>query len=119
MSLKRQLKQKYQNFKFSLQTISLPSWMVHPRVRLILFFIIFIFSAAYIANMTASATSGYQVRVLEKQTEALQIDVQKLQVEVADNSSMNNIAGRIAKLNMVVVDNMHYLSVKDASVAKN
>ena len=119
MSLKRQLKYKYQNLKFSLQTITLPAWLTAPAVRLGLFVFIFIFSAAYIVNITSSATSGYQMHELEKKTLALEMEVKKLEVEIADNSSMSSIASRVAKLNMVEATGLTYLASKDSSVAKN
>ncbi len=119
MSIKRQLQFKYQNLLHSLQTISLPSWMTSRTARLAVLSVIFIFSIAYIINTAASATTGYQVNELEKQTATLQNDVQKLQIEIADNSSINNISSRLAKLNMVEVSNVKYLSVKNTAVAKN
>ena len=119
MSFKRQIKYQYQNFKFSLQTISLPGWLTSPYLRLSLFAFIFLFSAAYIVNITSSATSGYQMHELEKKTLALEMEVRKLEVEIADNSSMSSIASRLVKLNMVEASGMMFLADKNSSVAKN
>ncbi len=119
MSFKRQIKHKYQNFKFSLQTISLPAWLTSPYLRLALFSFIFLFSAGYIVNMTSSATSGYQMHELEKQTLSLEMEVKKLEVEIADNSSMASIASRLVKLNMVETPSIVYLADKNNAVAKN
>lgn len=119
MSLKRQLKYKYQNLKLSLRTIALPAWLTTPAVRLVLFAFIFIFSAAYIVNMTSSATSGYQMHELEKKTMALEMEVKKLEVEIADNSSMTSIASRVGKIDMVEAPAMTYLAAKTNPVAKN
>ncbi len=114
----------------SLQTISLPKQLTSHRhggaplhsggktTRLALFSIIFLFSFAYIIKTTASATSGYQMHELEKQTSALETEVQKLQVEIADNSSMNNIQSRLAKLNMIEASGIKYFTVKNTEVAK-
>ena len=119
MSIKRQIQFKYRNLLHSLQTIALPGWVTSRTARFGLVAIIFIFSAAYIFNTTASATSGYQMHELEKQTQTLETEVQKLQVEIADNSSMNSIQSRITKLNMVEASNIKYFSIKSATVAKN
>ncbi len=119
MSIKRQIKNKYQNFKFSLQTISLPGWLNSRAVRVGLFSIIFIFGAAYIFNISASATSGYQIKVLEQKTDSLQDEIQKLEVQIADNSSINSIATRVEKLNMVEsVGVAKQLSFNNNEVAK-
>lgn len=119
MSLKRQIQFKYQNLMHSLQTISVPAWLISRAARLGLFSIIFIFSIAYIINTAASATTGYQVHELEKQTATLETEVQKLQVEIADNSSISSISSRLVKLNMVEGSNVKYLITKNTAVAKN
>ncbi len=119
MSLKRQIQFKYKSLVRSLQTISLPEWLTSRTARVALVSIIFLFSIAYIINTTSSATTGYQMNELEKQTQALQTDVQKLQVEIADNSSMNNIQSRLAKLNMTEAVGIKYLTGKNTVVAKN
>ena len=104
---------------FSLQTISLPQWLTSRAVRVGLFSIIFIFGGAYIFNISASATSGYQMKVLNDKTESLAAEVQKLQVQIADNSSINSIATRVAKLNMVEsVGVAKQLSFNNNEVAK-
>lgn len=118
MSIKRQIQFKYQNLVHSLQTIRVPAWLTSRTARLALFSIIFIFGLAYIINTAASATTGYQVHELEKHTAALQTEVQKLQVEIADNSSMNNISSRLVKLNMVEASNIKYFTTKNTAVAK-
>jgi hypothetical protein len=119
MSLKRQLKYKYQNFQFSVRTMALPAWLTSPLVRLGLLFLILFFGLAYILNITSSANSGYQVRELEKNTQGLQMQVAKLEVEIAENSSINNIASRLGNLNMVAASGMKHLTVKNSAVAKN
>jgi hypothetical protein len=119
MSIKRQIRNKYQNFKFSIQTISLPAWLTSPAVRIGLFAVIFIFGGAYIFNISGSAMSGYQIKVLNDKTESLQAEVQKLEVQIADNSSINSIATRVAKLNMVEsVGVAKQLALKNNEVAK-
>ncbi len=119
MSLKRQLQYKYQNFKFSVQTISLPNWLTHRGIRVSMLLLIFFFSGAYILNMTSSATSGYEMRVLEKQAQTLEMEVRKLEVEIADNSSMTSIASRLGQLNMVEASAINHLAAQHNSVAKN
>ncbi len=118
MSLKRQIQFRYQGMVRSLQTINVPRWLTSKTARLGLFSIIFIFSFAYIIKTTSSATSGYQMNELEKQTLVLEIEVQKLEVEIADNSSMNNIQSRLVKLNMIEAVGIKYFTVKNTEVAK-
>jgi len=119
MSIKRQIQSKYKSLMHSLQTISMPGWLTSKTARLSLVSIIFLFGTAYIINTAASATSGYQMHELEKRTALLETEVQKLQVEIADNSSMSSISSRLVKLNMVEVNNIKYLVIKNTVVAKN
>lgn len=119
MSIKRQIQFKYRSLARSLQTISIPRWLTSKTARLGLFSIILLFSIAYIINTTSSATSGYQMRELEKQTLSLETEVQKLQVEIADNSSMSSISSRLVKLNMIEASSIKYLTTKNMVVAKN
>ena len=119
MSLKRQIQHKYQNFKFSIRTIAVPAWVTSRAMRVGLFFTIFLFGTAYILNITASATSGYQVRELEKNTQSLEMEVRKLEVEIADNSSITSIASRLEKLNMTEATSVKHVAMKSSIVAKN
>ncbi len=118
MSIKRQIKYKYQGFKFSLLSMRLPSWTTSRAVRAGLISIVFIFGGAYIFNISRTATTGYQLTVLNNKTEQLQAEVQKLEVEIAENSSIQSIAARVAKLNMVESSGAKHLSIKSNEVAK-
>jgi cell division protein YceG involved in septum cleavage len=118
MSIKRQIQSKYRNMVHALQTISVPHWLTSTTTRLGLLSVIFLFGIAYIINTAASATSGYQMHELEKQTLSLETEVRKLEVEIADNSSMSSISSRLVKLNMVEASNIKYLAVKNTAVAK-
>ena len=118
MSLKRQIQYKYKNFVSSARSVSLPKWVTSKATRVILSLIIVFFGVAYVLNTTASATGGFEMNKLEKQVEALEAEVQKLQVEIADNSSMSNIQSRLAKLNMVGTADIKYFTVRNTEVAK-
>lgn len=118
MSIKRQIQFKYRNLVHALETITVPSWITSRTTRVGLLAVILLFGIAYIVNTTSSATSGYQMHELEKKMSALETEVQKLQVEIADNSSMSSISSRLVKLNMTEVSNVKYLTVKNSPVAK-
>ena len=119
MSIKRQIQSKYRNLVHAIETISMPQWLTSKTTRFGLLVVIFLFSIAYVVNTTSSATSGYQMHELEKQKLSLETEVQKLQVEIADNSSMSSISSRLVKLNMTEVSNVKYLTIKNTPVAKN
>ena len=118
MSIKRQIKYKYQNIKFSLLSMSLPSWLTSRAMRIGLLSIIFIFGGAYIFSISGSATAGYELTLLNNRTESLKAEVQRLEVEIADNSSIHSIATRVGKLHMVASAGVKHLSLKNNEVAK-
>ena len=118
MSLKRQLQYKYQNLISGIRYVSLPKWIDSFAIRLIFLGFLLIFGTAYIIKTASSATSGYEFTKLEKQVAAMENDIQKVQIEIADNSSIKNVQSRLVKMNMVAANGFKYLSTK-ASVAKN
>lgn len=119
MSLKRQLQFKYKNAVAFLRSLRLPAWIASKTMRVLLSGLIVVFGVAYVLNTSSSATSGFEMHKLEKQVEALEIEVQKLQVEVANHSSITNIQSRLAGLNMVEAGEIKYLTAKNTAVAKN
>lgn len=118
MSIKRQISHKLRTVAVAFQSDLLPAWIFSPVMRLGLCAIIVSFGAAYVVNITASATSGYQMRLLEKQASALELDVRKLEVEIADNTSMSSIASRVQKTQMTEVADVKFLAGTNGAVAK-
>ena len=119
MSIKRQVRYKYKDFKTSVQTIALPDWCMSPLFRLSMFAIIGFFGIAYILNMTSAATTGYEMQNLQTKADTLETDVQKLQVEIAENSSIISIAKRVENLHMAESANIKHFTLKSNTVAKN
>jgi cell division protein YceG involved in septum cleavage len=119
MSIKRQVRYKYQDFKSSVQTMALPAWFMSPLFRLSLFGVIAFFGIAYILNMTSAATNGYQIQTLQTKADTLETEVQKIEVEIAEHSSISSIAKRVENLNMVESANMKHFTLKNNAVAKN
>ena len=118
MSIKRQISYKLRTVAAAFQSDLLPAWVFSPVVRLGLCAIIVSFGAAYVVNITASATSGYQMRLLEKQASALELDVRRLEVEIADNTSMASIAARVQKTQMTEVTDVKFLASANSAMAK-
>ncbi|MEK7680984.1 MAG: hypothetical protein AAB348_02990 [Patescibacteria group bacterium] len=118
MSIKRQIQFKYQNFIKGIQCLSLPRWVDSLAIRVVVVAVLFVVGVAYIVKTASSATSGYEMTKLEKQVVALENDIQKVQIEIADSSSIKNVQSRLVKLNMVPANGFKYLTTK-SSVAKN
>jgi len=119
MSIKRQLQFRYRGFVNYLRSLSLPAWVDGPAIRVMIVGAIVVMGAAYILKTTSSATGGYELDKLETQVSSLQAEIQKIQIQIADNSSINSIQSRLATMNMVDAGSIKYmdLSAKDVAVA--
>ena len=118
MSLKRQIQFKCQNLVKGIQYITMPRWVDSLAIRVVFVVVLLVAGTAYIVKTASSATSGYEMTKLEKQIVVLENDIQKVQIEIADNSSIKNVQSRLVKMNMVPASGFKYFTTK-ASVAKN
>lgn len=118
MTIKRQIQYKYMNFVNAFRFLSLPKWIDGKAIRFVLVGIIVVVGGAYIFKTTSSTTSGYELHKLETQTLALEQDIEKTNIQIAENSSLSNIESRLAKMDMVAASGIKYMAVKDVVVAK-
>jgi hypothetical protein len=118
MSIKRQLEFRYRNLMNKIRHLSLPEWLVSKTTRIVLIILIIGIGGAYVSKITSSATRGFQMHKLENDVSGLEQDISKIEIEIAENSSLSNIQKRLAKLDMVEAGQITYISGKDISVAK-
>ena len=118
MSIKRQLQYQYRHFTQAIYTWQLPRWLICPATRLLLLLVMVVFGSAYIVKTAGSAASGYKIYDLENQASALESDIKKLEVEIADNSSLFSIQKRLPNVNMVTVGKVTYFDANEKVVAK-
>ena len=102
MSYKRQLQAHYQNFIDAVTTITIPEWVSGRAMRSTLFLSVMFLSVAYMMRINSAATSGYEIHSLEKQVSEANVEVQDLQIKIADAGSMYNIEKRLPELSMVM-----------------
>jgi hypothetical protein len=117
MSLKRRLEDQYQQFSFAVRTITLPVWFNHSLVKAGLASATILFGVLYLLQTSVTATSGYEIRNLEKQTDVLTDEIQKVEIAVAEQSAMPNIQKRLSSVNMVVVENIKFVAPVSGAVA--
>lgn len=118
MSLKRRIQSQYRDLLHSIYSLRLPVWLTCKTTRIILLSAIIIFGSAYIIKTAATAASGYQIYDLENKTQALEAEIKKLEIEIADYSSMSSIQRRLPGDGLVVVGQWQYYSPEDKAVAK-
>ena len=85
------------------------------RAGLIVF--IAIFGTLYVWQTTSVSTNGYVIADLERQVVNLKHETKKLDVDVATNSSMQNIQARLEGRDLVSVANVEYITPVGTAVA--
>lgn len=118
MSLRRRLEAQYSSTVNSISSISLPAWLSCKTTRVALLIVIAFFGSAYIVKTASTASTGYQIYNLENKVQELETDINKVEAEIADHSSMVSIQGRLNNANMVVLSKMSYYNDVDSAVAK-
>ena len=118
MTIKRKFKLQYQVMTDFVETFRLPAWVNGLRLRLVFLGIIGILSLINVCEVSSASTSGYQMHDLETKVAAMSADIQKVNVEIADASAMNNIQKRLKDSDMVAVSEIKYIAVGDSLVAK-
>ncbi len=117
MSLKRRLENQYQQFTFAVKTITLPAWFSHSLVKAGLVSVTILFGVLYLLQTSNTATSGYEIRNLEKQADALSAEIQKVEIAVAEESAMPNIQKRLSSVGMVPVEKIKFVASVGGAVA--
>ena len=114
MSYKRQLQAHYQNFIDAVCTITVPEWISGRAMRSTLLLSVMFLSVAYLVRINSAATSGYEIHSLERQVSDANVEVQNLQIKIADAGSMYNIEKRLPELSMVMAGPVQRISPASA-----
>lgn len=78
---------------------------------------VFVLGAAYLFQTNSVAVQGYKIKTLENEVFALKDQNQKLSVESAQLHSSAHIEQEVAKLPLVPVESVEYLSTLGTVVA--
>lgn len=122
MSWKRRVKYQFDYYRRRALGVfgyaALPDYLTGKTARVIYVVLLAAASLAYVCQTSLAAGSGYEMRDLQKKVNTLQEDIQKINVQIAENSSMPSLEKRLAELNMVAVSDIRYISSAETAVAK-
>lgn len=118
MSLKRRIQSQYRNLLNSIYTWRLPVWLTCKATRIILLLAIIVFGSAYIIKTAATAASGYQIYELENKAQTLESEIKKIEIQIADYSSISSIQSRLPGSGLIVVSQWQYYNSEEKVVAK-
>ena len=85
--------------------------------RLLLSSFVFIFGILYVVNASDISTKGYNITELKKEIVELERENQKLDFNIAKNSSMESIQNRLEDTDLIVSEDVEYSSVVGNTVA--
>ena len=111
MSYKRQFQAHYHNFIHALRTITVPEWVGGKTMRASLLTMVIIMSVAYMIRVNSAATRGYEAHALEKQISEMNVDLQNMQIKIADAGSMNNIEKRLQGMGLAVAEDIQQYNI--------
>lgn len=117
MSYKRQVQAHYHNFLNALRTIAMPEWLSGKAMRASLLGVVVIMSVAYMVRVNSAATRGYEAHSLENKISEMNVDLQSLQIKIADAGSMNNIEKHLQGMNLVTVEEFQRYNIAGGVVA--
>jgi len=118
MSLKRKINYQLNILRNSLYSWSLPSWMTGSGAKLFVSILFVVCTTGYVFQISSTSTTGYKIHELEGQVTQLKREIQKLELDKADNGTMSSIQQRIDKTEMVAVSKIQYYSRSETVVAK-
>ena len=118
MSIKRQIQYQFTSFIKAISDINLPSWLSSVVLRVCLLVVITFFGSAYVIKTASGASNGYKIYELEEQVADLELNIDKLNVEVAEYSSLASINSRLKNVNLVSVGSLTFYNGAEQVVAK-
>ena len=92
-------------------------WFFSTTCRFTLLAVCAIFCVLYVVQLSSASTQGYVMRDLESQIQKLEQDNQKLAYDIANQRSIKKIAERLQTTNLVVADNIKYVTLPGSAVA--
>jgi len=85
--------------------------------RVLLIVLIAIFGIMYLLQTSSVSTKGYEISDLENQIRLLEEASQKIEFEIATQQSMKNIQQRLQDTELVVANDVEYITLMGSAVA--
>ena len=110
---------KYQNQYKTMRErrIAIRQWLLSTSFRAVLVTVVALFGVMYVVQISSASTKGYEISDLNKQIQSLEQENQRLEFEVATHRSMKSIQERLQGTNLVVADDIQYVTLVGTAVA--
>ncbi len=93
-------------------------WLVGTTFRGILLLIIGVSGVSYIVQTSTMSTKGYDISALKKEVNVLEQENRRLSVQIAEHRSLRSVQSRVAKLDLVVAEDVTFISNGGSAVAR-
>ncbi len=85
--------------------------------RISLLSVALFFVVLYVFQTSAIATRGYAIAELERDLHGLEVEQKKLDVQLAENQSLQQLEERLGDMKFVATSDITYVGVADTSFA--
>jgi len=111
---------KYKGKKQSLrqQRVALKRLAMSHTARVALFVFCVVAGFLYIWQTNTVSTKGYMITELEQNIRQLEYENRKIEVEIAEKSSLTSVEQRLDDVKLVAVDHVEYVDVLGGAVAQ-
>lgn len=92
-------------------------WLLSTAFRSVLVGVFCLFGVLYVLQTSAVSTKGYAINDFKKQIQTLEDENQKLEFEIATHRSIQSIEERLKTTQLVVADNIEYVTLVGSAVA--
>lgn len=86
--------------------------------RIFLTILSLILLVVYVMRISTISVKGYDISALQKQSRELQDENQRLEFQIAQNSSMQNIQQRLKSIHFVSADKTEFVDINSPVIAK-
>lgn len=101
MSLRLRLKYQWRSLRGIFYGLALPSFLAGRAARLVLAVLLVLSAGAYVMEVNAFTTNGYEVQRLEHRQAELSSQTKQLETELAAAGSLASITKRVPELGLV------------------
>lgn len=86
-------------------------------IRIGSFIAVLILCVIYFVQITSVSARGAEIKRLSEQKKQLTGETYRIELNIAENASAQNLQKRVTELGLKAADNVQYLQVGDGSVA--
>jgi len=117
-ALRRHTSYFYYALRAILRLDVLPTWAIGKKARVTCMVLLGALFVAYISVTSIASSGGYKMRDLEKESAELKEEIKKIDVQIAQYSSLGNLEEKIKDTHLVAVEDINYLTSDASAVAK-